>query len=241
MFNFSALKTTAATLLTLPAALHNTVDAIAMAQSAASGGTDCHGQICHPVEQFCSHFEVSCVNCSSACDPQDQNYKPVECTRECGEFIKLLPLQNEIHQIQTQQSVILYLLVLLLIITCLHYTWICLKWLRHKRCFQQALKKLKLKKDPLPPSAHLNGKDLNGGTTIQNMCVINDIERAPSQIYSMTGVEGSVMTVTTPISSRHPAENQTPSPQAITNEYSYDNQALAVTPVSEKPGGSAVF
>lgn len=81
---------------------------------------------------------------------------------------------------------ILYLLVLLLIITCLHYTWKCLKWLRHKRCLQQALKKLKLKKNPSPPTAHLNGKDL-GGTTIQNMCVLNDIERAPSQIYSVTG------------------------------------------------------
>lgn len=102
-----------------------------------------------------------------------------------SEFLKLLPLQNEIHQIQTQQSLILYLLVLLLIITCLHYTWVCLKWLRHKRYVQHALKKLKLKKDPLPPTAHLNGG--GGGTTIQNMCVINDIERSPSQIYSMTG------------------------------------------------------
>ncbi|XP_061386907.1 protein grindelwald-like [Musca vetustissima] len=235
MFNFSALRTTAATILTLPAALHKTVDAIAMTAESAAG-TDCHGQLCHPVEQFCSHFEVTCVNCSSACDPQDLNYKPVECTRECGEFLKLLPLQNEIHQIQTQQSLILYLLIFLLIITCLHYTWVCLKWLRQQRCFRQVLKKLQLKKGPLPPTAHVNGKD----TTIQNMCVINDVERAPSQIYSMTGVEGSVMTMTTPISSRHPAENQTPSPQAITNEYSYDNQALAVTPVSEKPGGGSV-
>lgn len=84
MFNFSALRTTAATILTLPAALHKTVDALAMTADSGATGTDCHGQVCNPVEQFCSHFEVACVNCSTACDPQDLNYKPVECTRECG-------------------------------------------------------------------------------------------------------------------------------------------------------------
>ncbi|XP_013100432.1 protein grindelwald [Stomoxys calcitrans] len=238
MLDINALKSTA-TLLAIPAAALRTSVGALNAASEMSRGTDCHGHICHPVEQFCYQFEAACANCSNVCNSKDAKYEPNECTRECGDYLKLQPLKNEIHQIQMQQSVILYLLILLLIITCLHYTWKCLKWLRHKRCVQQAIKKLKLRrKDPLPPTTHVNGKDL-GGTTIQNMCVINDIERAPSQIYSMTGAEGSVMTVTTPISSRHPAENSTPSPQP--NEYSYDNQALAVTPVSEKPGGSAVF
>ncbi|XP_075152984.1 grindelwald [Haematobia irritans] len=239
MLDLNALRSTT-TLLAIPAAaLQKTVGALTASASAEiSMGTDCHGHVCHPVEQFCYQFEAACANCSSVCNPDDMKYQPTECTRECGDYLKLQPLKNEIHQIQMQQCVILYLLVLLLIITCLHYTWKLVKWLKHKRYVQQAIKILKVRRKASPTQVHVNGKDL-GGTTIQNMCVINDIERAPSQIYSVTGAEGSVMTVTTPISSRHPAENTTPSPQP--NEYSYDNQALAVTPVSEKPAGSGVF
>ena len=42
------------------------------------------------------------------------------------------------------------------------------------------------------------------------------------------------MTVTTPVSTRYPAENST-TPTTPAGEYSYDNQALAVTPISENP------
>lgn len=55
------------------------------------------------------------------------------------------------------------------------------------------------------------------------------------------GAEGSVITVTTPISTRYPAENTTPPTSQLSAEYSYDNQALAVTPIHEKRNGSTVF
>lgn len=58
-------------------------------------------------------------------------------------------------------------------------------------------------------------------------------------LFFPIGAEGSVRTVTTPISTRYPAENTTPSPQP--NEYSYDNQGLVVTPVSDKPSGGVTF
>lgn len=84
MLNFSIFKPTAATLLTVPATiLHKTVGAMT-ASSEVVSGTDCHGQVCHPVEQFCYHFEAACLNCSSVCDPNDIKYQPAECTRECG-------------------------------------------------------------------------------------------------------------------------------------------------------------
>lgn len=104
------------------------------------------------------------------------------------EFIKLQNLENEIHHIQVQQNVILILLILLLVITAAHFTWKLMKWLQEKRYLSRLLKKLKFRKQLAKTTAtamQSNGKDI-GGTTIQNMCVINDdIERAPSQIYSI--------------------------------------------------------
>lgn len=49
-----------------------------------------------------------------------------------------------------------------------------------------------------------------------------------------------MLTVTTPVSTRHPAEDST---TTSATEYSYDNAALQVTPVAEKPtaGGQKVF
>lgn len=42
--------------------------------------------------------------------------------------------------------------------------------------------------------------------------------------------------MTTPVSTRYPAENSTTPTTVVTEvEYGYDNQAMVVTPVSEKP------
>lgn len=51
------------------------------------------------------------------------------------------------------------------------------------------------------------------------------------------------MTLATPVSTRYPAENSTTPTTVVTevgyNNYNgaYDNQAMAVTPVAEKPSG----
>jgi len=128
------------------------------------------------------------------------------------------------------------LIVLLGLIT-IRYAYKCIRWLRHKRWISHILKKFQPKKKHGTQTN--NAKD-TGGTTISNVMAINDIERAPSQIYSVTGAEGSVMTMTTPVSTRYPAENST-TPTTIPMEYSYDNQALAVTPIAEKPNGAQLF
>lgn len=96
------------------------------------------------------------------------------------------PITAEIHNIQMQQQVILLLLILLLVITSLHYIWKCINLLKRKRCITNLMKKIKSKKENSTHATHCNGKDATG-TTIQNMCTIDDIERAPSNIYSLAG------------------------------------------------------
>lgn len=50
-----------------------------------------------------------------------------------------------------------------------------------------------------------------------------------------------MLTTATPLSTRYPAENST-TPTTVVTEigYVYDNQAMVVTPVNEKPGPTAM-
>ncbi|XP_037958851.1 protein grindelwald-like [Teleopsis dalmanni] len=155
-----------------------------------------------------------------------------------SEFNQYEPLKAEIHSIQARLNLTLVLLIVLLALIAIRYAYKGIRWLRHKPCVSIVLKKLQPNKF-VTNHTH-NGKDL-GGTTIQNVMTINEIENAPSQIYSVTGAEGSILTVTTPVSTRYPAENSSTPTSVPTAEYSYDNQALAVTPVSEKPSGTQGF
>lgn len=52
-----------------------------------------------------------------------------------------------------------------------------------------------------------------------------------SSIFTVTGTECDQKTVSTPISTRHPAEDTLTS---TTTDFSYDNRALQLTPVSEE-------
>ncbi|XP_017493262.1 PREDICTED: protein grindelwald-like, partial [Rhagoletis zephyria] len=152
-----------------------------------------------------------------------------------SEYNKYDPLKAEIHSIHEQQNTILILLIVLLALIAIRYIYKCVRWFRRNRIFTSMLKKLH--KQHEAAGGGTNGKDMVVGATISNVMAINgDMERAPSQIFSVTGAEGSVMTMTTPVSTRYPAENST-TPTTVVTEYSYDNQALAVTPVSEKPNG----
>ncbi|XP_067624786.1 protein grindelwald [Eurosta solidaginis] len=213
---------------------------VARASSSAKSTAlkECHGKICKPSEEYCSVFLDGCDQCERICDPESHNYQADMCAKECADYNKFDPLQAELHSIHEQQKIILILLIVLIVLVAIRYCYKCVRWMRGKRFIPLIIKKLK--KQPNTNAAGTNGKDLAIGATISNVMAINgDIGRAPSQIYSVTGAEGSVMTMTTPVSTRYPAENSTP-PTTTTSgtEYSYDNQALAVTPVSEKPNGS---
>ncbi|XP_054744830.1 protein grindelwald [Anastrepha obliqua] len=218
--------------LLLPTTL---VVAKAASSAKAAAAHDCQGKICKPIEEYCSVFLEGCDQCERICDPESHNFQPDLCARECADYNKYDPLKAELHSIHEQQNTILILLVVLLALIAIRYIYKCVRWLRCKRFCTLMLKKLHKQHEAAGVEA--NGKDLVIGATIPNVMAINgDMERAPSQIYSVTGAEGSVMTMTTPVSTRYPAENST-TPTTVATEYSYDNQALAVTPVSEKPNG----
>ncbi|XP_034471819.1 protein grindelwald [Drosophila innubila] len=199
---------------------------------------DCHGKICNAVDEFCSPFSESCAHCSTICDAKSHNYHADMCAKECSAYNQYEPLKAEINSIKNTQHLILLLLSILLILIVIRYLVKFLSWLRHKRCIQKMLARLLSK----PYQSNANGKDLNA-TTIQNLSAIHhDIERAPSNIYSVAGAaEGSVMTMATPVSTRYPAENST-TPTTVVTEigygYGYDNQAMVVTPVADKPAPS---
>ncbi|KAH8419296.1 hypothetical protein KR222_004214 [Zaprionus bogoriensis] len=210
--------------------------------NAAASERSCHGKICKE-QEYCSSFAESCTPCSNICDSNLHNYSPQNCAKYCsGAADSLEPLKAEIHSIKSTQNVILLLLGLLLALVCVGYLLKCLAWLRHRKHWLPSL---------LSTSKHqgqaAGGKELNA-TTITNLSAINrDIERAPSQIYSVAGAaEGSVMTMVTPVSTRYPAENST-TPTTVATEigyeptYGYDNQAMVVTPIAEKPAASSTI
>ncbi|XP_034098524.1 protein grindelwald [Drosophila sulfurigaster albostrigata] len=205
---------------------------------AAEASRDCFGKVCHVVDEYCSHFAESCMPCAGICNVTSHNYQADMCVQECSAFNKYELLNSELHSIKSTQNLILLLLSILLIMIAIRYLLKCLSWLRHKRCIQKLLSRLLSK----PYQSNANGKDLNA-TTIQNFNAINrDIERAPSQIYSVADAEGSVVTMATPVSTRYPAENSTTPTTVVTEvgyNYGYDNQAMVVTPVAEKPGTNA--
>jgi hypothetical protein len=60
----------------------------------------------------------------------------------------------------------------------------------------------------------------------------NNLNRS-SSIFTVTGTEYEAKTVSTPISTRYPAEDTLTS-DATTADYSYDNKALQLTPVTEE-------
>lgn len=63
-----------------------------------------------------------------------------------------------------------------------------------------------------------------------------------SSIFTVTGTEYEAKTVSTPISTRYPAEDTlTSSATATADDYSYDNRGLQLTPVTEKPKIETTF
>lgn len=61
----------------------------------------------------------------------------------------------------------------------------------------------------------------------------NNLNRT-SSIFTVTGTEYEAKTVSTPISTRYPAEDTLTSDATVTADYSYDNKALQLTPVNEE-------
>lgn len=101
-----------------------------------------------------------------------------------------------------------------------------------------SLKKSDKKAKPVEPMTMANPHTVSPKMRIkaqhQQQNNHNDLHRS-SSIFTVTGTEYEAKTVSTPISTRHPAEDTLTSSATVTADYSYDNRALQLTPVSEKP------
>lgn len=186
------------------------------------------GQLCNngkacTLEEYCSPFSERCEKCEEICEPSSHNFHENDCSKYCSDYSKDVNLTAQVRAMKQTQDLILIILIVLLIFVILSNAIKCTRWLIKRRSVAKFLKKLTSKKEK-------NAKDMNAGT-IANVMNMHETERPPSQIFSVTGMEGStVLTVTTPVSTRYPAEDST-----TTTEYSYDNAGLQVTPSSNKP------
>lgn len=45
---------------------------------------DCFGRICHPVEEFCSSFAESCMQCAQVCAVHGEPNQAEICAKECA-------------------------------------------------------------------------------------------------------------------------------------------------------------
>ncbi|XP_055917571.1 protein grindelwald [Eupeodes corollae] len=173
-------------------------------------------------EEYCSPFSERCENCEGICDTTSHNYHESDCNKYCAGYNKDDNLPAQVRAMKEQQDVIFIILIILLIIVIFSNGIKIIRWLRRRQSIRKFLKKITSKKEK-------NSKEQNAGT-IANVMNMHEPERPPSQIFSVTGMEGStVLTVTTPVSTRYPAEDST-----TTTEYSYDNAGLQVTPSSNK-------
>ncbi|XP_055851771.1 protein grindelwald [Episyrphus balteatus] len=194
----------------------------AIQQSLALGQMCNNAKVCS-LEEYCSTFSERCEKCEEICDTISHNFHESDCNKYCPAYGNDINLNAQFRVMMEKQDMIFIILIVLLVIVIISNGIKIIRWLKKRRIVSKFLKKLTSMKEK-------NAKELNAGT-IANVMNMHEAERPPSQIYSVTGMEGStVLTVTTPVSTRYPAEDST-----TTTEYSYDNAGLQVTPSSNKP------
>lgn len=54
---------------------------------------DCFGHVCHPVEEFCSSFAESCMQCAQVCDVNSEPNQLEICAKECAGMLPLTPFK----------------------------------------------------------------------------------------------------------------------------------------------------
>lgn len=144
-------------------------------------------------------------------------------------------LSDEYQQLENRQTVILIitlvLLILFLIVHGLHF----LRWLHRRGYFSLKCvrffksKSMKQKQCPVVDLTHANPNTQSPKLHIRTDLARNSASsKRDSTIFSVDG--STIQTVSTPVSTRYPAEDST-------LDYSYDNRGMTVTPVADKPRG----
>lgn len=204
------------------------------------GGARCGSKICE-IHQFCSKFNKDCESCEPICDESSHNFDRESCINDCQNYlhdrnyVKLSDYAAEIKNLKIYLTVTFVLVVILLILFFI---------VNGRRIFRligkslSALNKSDKKPKPVEPMTMANPHTVSPKMRIKSQNQQNnhnnDLHRT-SSIFTVTGTEYEAKTVSTPISTRHPAEDTLTSSATVTADYSYDNKGLQLTPVTEKP------
>lgn len=104
-----------------------------------------------------------------------------------------------------------------------------------------SIKKSDMKDKPVEPMTMANPHTVSPKMRIKaQQANGNELHRS-SSIFTVTGTEFDNKTVSTPISTRYPAEDTLTSSATVTADHSYDNRGLQLTPVNEKPKIETTF
>lgn len=149
----------------------------------------------------------------------------------------LVPLLSaELSRLQKQLNLILILLVVVLLLLAVNNGIRMAKWCKGRGFCSNVLRKLKLKKrsktEKMAPEdlTHANPNTQSPKVQLRSVPPRTQLQinNRESTVFSIDGAS-TIQTVSTPISTRYPAEDSTLS-------YSYDNAGLAVTPtIPERP------
>lgn len=142
----------------------------------------------------------------------------------------------EIHNLKIYLTVTFFLTVIMLILFFAVNGTKIFRWL-HRSIASMATKGKKNK--PAEPVTMANPNTESPKMRRNNQNNQQNNFNRTSSIFTVTGTEYDQKTVSTPIS-RHPAE-ETLTSSVTTADYSYDNKALQLTPVGEKPKIETTF
>lgn len=151
-------------------------------------------------------------------------------------FSTSLSVADELSRLQRQLNVVLILLVIVLALLAIGHSVRLVKWCRGRGIVSTLLRKFKVKKQSSAEKvAPENMTHANPNTQSPKVQLRSVPLRGPnlqinrdSTVFSIDGAS-SIQTVSTPISTRYPAEDST-------LNYSYDNAALAITPtIPDRP------
>ncbi|XP_037048878.1 protein grindelwald [Bradysia coprophila] len=193
-------------------------------------GARCGTKVCDPL-QYCSNYTKHCDSCANICENSSHNLDLHLCADVCQDYlhetryIKAANYAADIQKLQKQQTIILIILIVLLIMFVGIHGCQCIRWLRRKDYLSfEYLKRFRAstrreKQQPAPQSDFTHA---NPHTQSPQQMRKNNGARS---VFSISGNESTVQTVSTPIS-RHPAEDNL--------DYTYDNVALQMTP-GDKP------
>lgn len=213
--------------------LVSTVPLGSTVSAAISLGARCDRKVCD-ITQYCSKFHNDCVSCEPVCDPNSHNFESETCLTDCKNYLydrTYVNLSDYAAEIKTLKIYLTVLCVLVLLILILFFA---VNGSRMFRCCMRAMAKLKAPvKKPVEPMTMANPHTASPKMRPKLQTQNNNLNRT-SSIFTVTGTEYEAKTVSTPISTRHPAEDMLSSEATATTDYSYDNKALQLTPVNEE-------